>query len=443
MILINHDLASQLHEMLYEFAAHEQLPGLSVGIVKDNRVWFVGEYGTVNHSTGTPVERSTLFHQASISKTFVASAVMQLVGNGHVELDSPISEYLPYFAMDDERYRAITVRQLLSHTSGMPDENDYGWSRPEYDEQSLERYVRGLSGRKLLSDPGVKFAYSNIGFEILGDLIAKVSGMSFELYMKSHILEPAGMRSSSFLKQEAATRIASPHVLGADSGYGVRVSNIFPYNRAHAPSSTLYTNAEDMCQYMLMHLNRGVAEDGNEVLQPGSFDTMWNPYAATGFSPMNAQVGLSWFIGEYSGQRILSHTGWDTGFMSNLFLLPQANIGIVVMTNCEYLWMDSISHPLIDLMLGSDIPHIRRSMAHKIAAVAASAGVDEAIKEFQRIQANEPELYYTAEFQFIQIADVLKRRGHREDAIRLLTCASAAILPDSIAIKDKLLELRA
>ncbi|MBD3920388.1 beta-lactamase family protein [Paenibacillus sp. PR3] len=441
MIQSNPDLAGQLHEMLTEFATQEQMPGLSVGIVKDNRVWFVGEYGTADLSTCTPVERSTLFHQASVSKTFVASAVMQLVERRQVDLDAPVSQYLPYFTIDDERYYRITVRQLLNHNSGMPDEDDYGWGRPEYDEQSLERYVRGLSDRKLLSDPGEKFAYSNIGFEIVGDLIAKVSGMSFEQYMRTYILEPAGMRSSSFLKQEVETQLSSPHVLGAANGYGVSVSDIFPYNRAHGPSSTLYTNAEDMCQCMLMHLNRGVAENGNEVLQPDSYDTMWKPHAATGFALVNAQVGLSWFIGEYNGQRILSHTGWDTGFLSNLFLLPESNIGIVVMTNCEYLWMDNVSYPIIDWMLGSNIKHIKRSAAHAIAAVAASAGVDEAVAEYQRMQMNEPDRYYTAEYQFIQIADAMKWRGHREDAVRILKSASI-ILPDSDAIRDKLQELQ-
>ena len=134
----------------------------------------------------------------------------------------------------------------MNHTSGMPDEEDYAWDRPEYDEQSLERYVKGVYRHKLLSEPGVNFAYSNIGYEILGDMIAKVSGMSFEEYMKNNILEPIGMRSSSFLKLEIETHLAAPHVLGTSNGYGGYVSDVFPYNRAHGPSSTLYTNAEDM-----------------------------------------------------------------------------------------------------------------------------------------------------------------------------------------------------
>ena len=188
------NIASQLHEMLTDLVENERFPGLAVGIASDNKILLAGEYGTANVLTGAPVVRRSLFHQASVSKTFVATAIMQLVERGKVDLDSPIINYLTYFKLADEQYRNITVRQLMNHTSGMPDEDDYAWERPEYDEQSLERYVKGIAHRKLLSDPGEKFAYSNIGYEILGDMIAKVSGMSFEHYMKTNILEPTGMQ---------------------------------------------------------------------------------------------------------------------------------------------------------------------------------------------------------------------------------------------------------
>ncbi|GGG14011.1 hypothetical protein GCM10010912_68030 [Paenibacillus albidus] len=135
---------SPLHGMLTEFVENGPFTGLAVGIVKNNKIIFTGEYGTADFSTGDPVVRSTLFHQASVSKTFVVTAIMQLVERGKVNLDSPITKYLSYFKMDDERYRHITVRQLMNHTSGMPDEEDYAWDRPEYDEQSLERYVKNI-----------------------------------------------------------------------------------------------------------------------------------------------------------------------------------------------------------------------------------------------------------------------------------------------------------
>jgi CubicO group peptidase (beta-lactamase class C family) len=430
-------IVSQLQAMLTDFVENGPFTGLAVGIVKDNRIIFTGEYGTANISTDAPVVSSTLFHQASVSKTFVVTAVMQLVERGQVELDSPVTNYLPYFKMEDERYPQVTVGQLLNHTSGMPDEEDYAWDRPEYDAESLERYVKSISRHKLLSEPGTCFAYSNIAYEILGDLIAKVSGLSFEQYMQENILEPAGMLSSSFLKQAMAADLAAPHVLNNSAGYGACVSEVFPYNRAHAPSSTLYTNALDMCQYMLMQLGQGKAMDSYNALQPGSYDQMWNPTTATGWGSEHEHVGLGWFLGEYKGSRILSHSGWDTGFRSDLILFPDNNLGISIMTNCDHVWLGSATYPILDLLLGSDIRQLKQSMAHLVAKVAVTSGVDKALEEYQRINSAEQDQYYFVDFEFLRIADALTWNGHREEAIRVLTCA-AAIFPDSEPVAGRL-----
>jgi CubicO group peptidase (beta-lactamase class C family) len=437
----NHEnLQGLLHEMLIEFVENEQFPGLAVGIVKDNQVLFTGEYGTANVSTSDQVVRSTLFHQASVSKTFVATAIMQLVERGEVELDSPITQYLSYFKMEDERYRKITIRQLMNHTSGMPDEEDYAWDRPEYDEHSLERYVKIISHHKLLSDPGDVFAYSNIGYEILGDMIAKVSGLSFEQYMNKNILEPTGMRSSSYLKQEVDAHLAAPHVLGTSDGYGGYISHVFPYNRAHGPSSTLYTNAEDMCQYLLMHQNGGIAGNGHEILQSISYNEMWKPHAKTGYWPENAQIGLGWFLGEYKGSRVISHTGWDTGFLSNLYVLPDEKISISIMTNCDYVWLESVSFPILDLLLGTNIHHIKQSIAHKVAAIAVSDGVDQAMAEYHRIMSTEQDKHYLMEHEFMRITEALTWSGDKEDAVCILKCAST-IFPNNSSISSRLEEL--
>ncbi|WP_422659966.1 serine hydrolase domain-containing protein [Paenibacillus sp. EC2-1] len=432
---------SLLHDILTDFFENGPFPALAVGIVKDNNIIFNGEYGKANLSTGDPVDRSTLFHQASVSKTFVVTAIMQLVENGKVDLDSPVTKYLPYFKLEDERYLLITIRQLLNHTSGIPDEDDYAWDRPEYDELSLERYVKSNSHHKLLSEPGFKFAYSNIAYEILGDIIAKVSGMSFEQYMKKNILEPAGMQSSSFLKQEVEAHLSAPHVLKTSNGYGGYISDVFPYHRAHGPSSTLYTNVKDMSQYMLMHLNQGIAKNGYNTLQSGSYDEMWKPHAATGYGQENAQIGLGWFLGEYKGSKIVSHSGWDTGFLSDLILIPEEKIAISVMTNCDYVWLGSVTYPILDLLLGSNIHRIKKSMAHIVADLAVSIGVEKAIEEYHRINRMEQDEYYLVDFEFMRITEALTWNGHKEEAFRILTCA-AAIYPDNKSISSRLQELQ-
>lgn len=178
------------------------ITGFSVGVVKDNKIVYAKGFGVRDFETQEPVTAYSLFHMASISKPFVATAIMQLVEEGKIILDKSLVTYLPYFQLDDERYNEITVRQMLSHVSGMPRAMDYHWDQPEYDEGALERYVRSLADQKLLFTPGDEFSYSNVAYEVLGDVIAKVSGQPFENYEKENILAPLGMDQSTFLKKK-------------------------------------------------------------------------------------------------------------------------------------------------------------------------------------------------------------------------------------------------
>jgi CubicO group peptidase (beta-lactamase class C family) len=178
------------------------LPGFAIGVVKHDEIVYARGFGYKNIDTKEPVTTATLFHMASISKPFVATAIMKLVEQGKIDLEAPVTTFLPYFKLDDEHYTDITIQQMLSHVSGMPDVEDYQWGNPQYDEGALERYVRSLTDKKMLFDPGKRYAYSNMAFECLGDVIAKISGMSFADYEKKYILDPSGMKESTFLKPE-------------------------------------------------------------------------------------------------------------------------------------------------------------------------------------------------------------------------------------------------
>jgi CubicO group peptidase (beta-lactamase class C family) len=131
----------------------------------------------------------------------------------------------------DDRSSQITIRQLLTHVSGLPDVEDYGWATPEYDEGALERYVKSLASVKLRAAPREKYAYSNIGYDILGDVIAKSSGRTFEACVADTIFRPLGMSSSTLLLADVPReRLATPCVR-AQAGVFVRAKH-FPYNRA-------------------------------------------------------------------------------------------------------------------------------------------------------------------------------------------------------------------
>ncbi len=160
------DLKAILEAKLQPFVQHVVesfgLAGLAIGIVKSGELVYTQGFGVRSLETREPVTPRSLFHMASVSKPFVATAIVQLVEQGKLALDAPVVTYLPYFRLKDPRSKEITVRQMLSHTAGMPDADDYHWYAPEDDEEALERYVRSLAGEELIAAPGEKYAYSNV-----------------------------------------------------------------------------------------------------------------------------------------------------------------------------------------------------------------------------------------------------------------------------------------
>jgi CubicO group peptidase (beta-lactamase class C family) len=329
------------------------IPGLALGVTLHGRNLHTRGYGVMNLETRAPVTAETLFHLASVTKLFVGTAIVQLADRGLVELDAPVARYLPYFRLDDARYAQITVEQMLTHTSGMPDTDEYGWEHPEYDDGALERYVRSLAGLQLLSTPGEAYAYSNIAFEVLGDLIAKVVDTTFEEYVRRHILAPLSMRRSTLLVREAdPTLLATPHEPG-DSGE-VQISTVFPYNRAHAPSSTLYSNVAELNRWSIAQLNRGELE-GVRILPDAAYDTLWTSRSATGDKYL-PEIGLTWYLADRHGYRFTAHDGSDVGFKCALRLVPAAHISVVVLSNLDRAPVEDLSEEIMDVVVAGSSP---------------------------------------------------------------------------------------
>src|ERR1051326_167041 len=321
-------LRKELEPKINDEISKGHVPGFAIGVVKNGNLIYAKGFGVARLGTNTPVTTKSLFHMASVTKTFVATAIMQLVEQGKIDLDAPLTKYLPYFKMNDERYRQIKIRQMLSHTSGIPDVTDYHWDKPEYDAGALERFVRSVANQKLVFNPGEKFAYSNAAYEILGDVSAKVSGESFEDYVQHHILTPLGMKDSTLLVREANQQLlTTPHV--EESGKVV-VSKIFPYNRAHSPSSTLYSSIEDMSRWAIANLNHGEL-DGQRIFKRETAESMWQPIA----DAFNMKEGVSWFLADLQGHRLVMQDGGDVGFESRLILAPEDSLAVIAMTNSD------------------------------------------------------------------------------------------------------------
>lgn len=321
--------------VLGEIMARWGIPGLGVGIVEDGEIVYARGFGVQSLETGAPVTPDSFFCIASVTKCFVATAVMQLVEQGKLHLDVPLVQYLPDFRLDDERCRQITLRQILSHTSGMPDmdeaEYDELVAHPEYDEGAPERYVRALAGRKMIAAPGERFAYSNIAYNVLGYLLAKISGQTFEDYLREHLLRPAGMTESTlFFPQVPRDRLAVPHLRVPE----MVVNPVYPYHRADAPASFLHSTVLEMCQWAITCLDGGT-HNGNRILSPASFEQMWTPVVEWGFPPLYEHCGLGWTLGHFDGVKTVSHGGMGFGWTDFLTLLPEKKRGAVILCNEE------------------------------------------------------------------------------------------------------------
>ena len=423
---------AQLEPIIKEVMAQADMPGFAIAVVEDQKIVYCAGFGLRSLNSKEPMSSSSLFHMASITKPFVATSLMQLWEQGKLDLDSTVVKYLPYFRLADPRYKQITVRQMLSHISGMPDVRDYEWDKPQYDDGALERFVRSLGDRTLIAEPGARMQYSNMAFEVLGDVIAKVSGMTFEDYVKRNILEPLGMNSSTLLvKQADPALLTSPHVQNAT--YEVEVSKVFPYNRMHSPSSTLYSNVLEMSRWAMANLNRGEL-DGKRILKASTYDLMWKP-AGEQFP----QIGISWFLNKYKEHAVVTHSGGDTGFVSNLVLLPDKRIAVVMMSNYDRAPLRVLTNAALDVALGLKPeavalkPPIDRVLFKRIT----SDGLEAAVKHYYDLKKNQPQAYDFQERHLNSLGYNFLNQGKFKEAIRVFQLNVEAY-PNSSNVYDSL-----
>jgi CubicO group peptidase (beta-lactamase class C family) len=414
-------IVNQLEAALQEIMRGWDVPGLAVGVVAGDELIYAKGFGVQNLKTGAPVSLDTVFCVQSVSKCFVATAVMQWVERGALDLDEPVVTYLPYFRLDDARSRQITLRQMLSHTSGMPDleETEYvAWmAHPETDEGAAERFVRGLSHRKLVADPGERFSYSNLAYDVLGDLLAKVSGKLFESLMQERILMPCGMPHSTFLWAEIPSdQLAWPHLRSP----GMRPNPSYPYHRADAPASFLHTTLIDMCHWAVACLKQG-SYLGQRVLSPEGYDRMWTPVVARGSvrPSLYEQIGLGWTLGHFMEQKTVSHGGAGFGGTAFLMILPEKQYAVVILCNEESSAHFQAVGAVGEALLGGEPRAGRVSWMVPVSRALAAGGMEAAADCYAEIKDREDEFYF-GEDDLIDLSLQLLTAGNLDLAIGVL-----------------------
>jgi CubicO group peptidase (beta-lactamase class C family) len=248
--------------------------------------------------------------------------------------------------MQDEGYKEITVAQLLTHRSGIPDSGDAmaDWETlmPEYDAGAAERWVRtALAEKGLLFAPGSNFEYSDLGYALLGPVIAAASGQTYEDYVSEHIFAPLDMSHSTFLLEEVdRTLLAMPH--GPDATGDGMVSVALPYHRPFAATNNLFTSIEEMAKLAQAYLNHGELND-QRILPESVIAQMWQPQSPTPYadfafgqlypSPMMIDWGYGWFLGDIDGYVSPNAFGREFGFHAGTVLVPEAGLAVIAIGN--------------------------------------------------------------------------------------------------------------
>ena len=296
------------------------VPGLAYAVVADGEISSVGERGVVRIGGDTEVTPDTQFVIGSISKSFTALAVMQLVEAGEIDLEAEISQYLDGFS--GRPAGPVTIRQLLSHTSGFTtlQGNSDAAASPGGDTNAmdvLERSVDASADVTPAYGPGERFEYSNLNYRILGRLIEVVTGQEFQAYVTSHILQPVGMGHSFVADGEAHDSMATGHTSWFTTK---RALGQTPTDRATAPQGGIISTAGDLALYLQMMMN-----GQDDVLSAAGKALMMRPASAA--SPF---YGFGWYVESNGG---VWHTGASPGFESLAWLLPAQQKGAVVLVN--------------------------------------------------------------------------------------------------------------
>jgi len=317
------------------------IPGVSLAIVESDQIVHLRGFGQARTGGKAPSPQ-TPFSIGSLTKSFTALAVMQLVEAGQIELDDPVQRYLPWFRVADQAASAhITVRHLLNQTSGLPTSSGE-IPLADFDDSAgaTERQARALSSLMLTRPVGAAFEYSNMNYNLLGLIIESASGEAYADYVQEHILTPLDMRHTY-----TSQALAKQNGLAVGHQYWFAIpfaAPNMPIPHGSLPGGGLISSSEDMARYLIAHLNGGCCGDV-QILSQAGIDELHRGIAD--FRAMGlalGQYGMGWFVDKIGQTKIAWHGGTLPDFGAYMALLPGQEKGIVLLFNACQHWMTPV-----------------------------------------------------------------------------------------------------
>jgi CubicO group peptidase (beta-lactamase class C family) len=330
------------------------LPGMAIAVVKDGKILMAKGYGEKKLGSGNPVDEHTVFGIASVSKNITAAALAILVDEGKLNWDDKVIDHIPWFALSDPWVTSqVTVRDLLIHRVGVG--RMLGNRLQFMTNHSRDEVIYQMRYMDFEAPFRDKSVYSNVMYSVAGQLIEYIEGVSWDEFLIERLFKPLGMNNTttSITQFTAQTNLATPHQEIEGKVTPIPWRN---WDNA-APAGGVNSSVSDVAKWMLLQLGTPGSFDNKTLISDAQMREMHRPQIISQrANPYDTQAsyGFGWNIFDYNGERILTHGGATDGFSTSLYMLPNQNLGIVVITNSFSLLREAAVYTLIDSFLNLD-----------------------------------------------------------------------------------------
>ncbi|WP_414583481.1 serine hydrolase [Scytonema sp. PCC 10023] len=391
-----------LREFINEAMQEWKVPGLAIAIIKDSQIIFCEGFGKRDVEQNLSVTPQTLFAIASCTKPFTTMAMSILVERGLLDWDKPVRNYLPTFKLyDSYATEHITPRDLVTHRSGLPRHDAVLFQSPFTRKEIIDR----LQYLEPTHELRTVFQYQNLMYMTAGYLVGEITESSWEEFVQQEIFNPLEMRDSnlSVEKSQKAADFALPYAEKDDKVDRLPFCNV----DVSGPAGSINSNVTDMAKWLLLHLNQGKYGD-KQIISPSHLQEMHSPQVVMTQTLEYNELfyyfyGLGWAITSYRGHNLIQHGGNINGFSARTTVLPQDNIGIVVLTNMDQNpVINTVTYYVCDRLLGLDEALWNERMQEKYAqAKEATAKAKEQITSDRKTptQPSHPLEDYTGYYE--------------------------------------------
>lgn len=317
---------ARIEEKLEKRRKELGIPGMSLAIVKDGSVVVSKGYGYKSFEKQIPVTADTQFAIGSATKAFTGLSVLITQDQGKLSLDDSPKKYLSYFKINDaEIDKNIKIKNLLDHSSGL-NRTDLGWITGKLNREEI---IKVAGEAKPMAKLGEKFQYQNVMFAAAGEIVAKVQKMPWEKFVAQDILKPLGMNNTTV--SIAEMQKAKDYSLGYEYNFDTKETNLLPTRNiaAVSPAGSINSTSNDMAKWLKFILNKGEF-NGKRLVSEKGFTEWTSPQMKIAGT---SSYGFGWFIQDWKGKKVIHHGGNIDGFNSMVALIPEENLGFVMLTN--------------------------------------------------------------------------------------------------------------